>query len=190
MPRIVEYPVVLDRMRQETFRCLYHNSGAFGFPPEPPVHTFAWIGPEDPSLRASAKPFTSPIDPPYIPNLMRFFSAAWRDHLRGNLWLMPMSHWAFELGHNHAPWLADALRTIDVDPTGLESLNNAAAIEFPPEEEADFTMLAGVLLANLRGSDYMIAFPAKPALCMLHHHQQLWWTTPDANLIAALRQIA
>ena len=47
MPWIIDYSVVLEQMRQQRFKSLYYNSGAFGFPTETQPQTIGWIGPED-----------------------------------------------------------------------------------------------------------------------------------------------
>ena len=41
----------------------------------------------------------------------------------------------------------------------------------------------------LSGSDFMIAFPGRPALCTLHHHKQLWWSSTDAKIMQAVEEI-
>jgi hypothetical protein len=46
--------------------------------------------------------------------------------------------------------------------------------------------LVGGLLGRLLGSDFMLAWPGRPAVCTVHHHKQLWWTTTDPELLAAL----
>jgi hypothetical protein len=56
-------------------------------------------------------------------------------------------------------------------------------------ERAAMELLVAALLENLRMSDFMLAFPGRPALCTIHHHKQLWWQTTDAALHAALMTV-
>ena len=49
--------------------------------------------------------------------------------------------------------------------------------------------LIASLLGNLRTSDFMLAFPGRPALCTVHHHKQLWWQTTDLALHSALMTV-
>src|SRR5207237_8459523 len=61
MPRIVEYKTVLQRMRDDGFVSLYHNSGAFGFAkdaktpfgsePQGRRQAVGWIGADDPTIK-------------------------------------------------------------------------------------------------------------------------------------------
>jgi len=50
--------------------------------------------------------------------------------------------------------------------------------------------MVGRLLMMLSSSDFMIAFPGSPALCTLHHHKQLWWTSTDEKILAAAEDLA
>ena len=63
---------------------------------------------------------------------------------------------------------------------------NGAALEFQPTECAAMESLVLQLLTHLRMSDFMLAFPGRPALCTIHHHKQLWWQTTDAALYKLL----
>ena len=91
MPRIVDYPVVLDRMRGGGFVSLYHNSGAFGFARDAAVKMLGWLGPDDPTIRAEMRPFARAVEAPYAMNLANMLVAS-RRHLPGEAWLMPKSH--------------------------------------------------------------------------------------------------
>src|SRR5947209_3325205 len=148
MPRIVPYETVLPQMQAQGLRCVYHNSGAFGFA-DPPgagnVRGVGWIGPEDPTIRPAARALARQVPPPYERNLTELAARAWREFLPGPAWLMPKSHWAYELDFGSSQWMPDALRKADVDPAVLAPLNNAAAIEFTPDEEERFRGLVGRL---------------------------------------------
>jgi hypothetical protein len=102
---------------------------------------------------------------------------------------MPASHWSFELTHGNGPWLTPLLQKIGVDPNCLTHLTIAAAIEFAPGHENQFSQLIQGLLENLTASDFYITFPHHPAICMLHHHKQLWWVTTDDKILAGLDRV-
>jgi hypothetical protein len=191
VPWIIDYQHVLEQMQSQQMRCLYYNSGAFGFASDASAQSIAWIGAEDPSIKPGAREFVRQILEPYESNLATHAADVWQAHLRGRAWIMPMSHWAYELDYGAPVWLPPLLEHIGIDPGLLQGRNNAAAIEFSPDERVDFQFMVHRLLEMLSGSDFMIAFPNQPVLCMIHHHRQLWWSTPDPRLlekIDALRQ--
>jgi hypothetical protein len=186
LPWIIDYQIVLEQMRQQRLKCLYYNSGAFGFPPDAPVHTIGWIGPRDETIRPAALPFTRQVAAPHEENLASLARRAWGQLLPGRAWIMPMSHWAYELDYGSREWMPQLIESVDLDPGMLEGRNNGAAIEFSPEEGQAFDDFVRRLLEMLLGSDFMLAFPGRPVLCTVHHHKQLWWTTPDESLAAGL----
>lgn len=175
MPEIIEYDIVLEQMRRQGMRCLYYNSGAFGFVDQSDLRLAGWIGPDDPTIRQSVRPMTRSVPPPYESNLVERFVQAWRQHLPGPVWLMPKSHWAYELDHGSSAWMPALLQSVGVDPQPLRGRTNAPAIAFAMEEVPAFETVARGLLEKLVGSDFTIAFPGRPVLCTLHHHKQLWW---------------
>jgi hypothetical protein len=186
MPTIVDFEHVLQRMEAEGFRSLYHNSGAFGFPRGADVKYAGWVGPADASIRAEARSFLRQIAPPYEANLARGAGEVWTQHLIGDAWVMPMSHWSYELDFGSREWMPSALDAVGVDGAELVTRANGAALAFGVAERAGFESLVVQLLSHLRTSDFMLAFPGRPALCTVHHHKQLWWQTTDAALHAAL----
>ena len=188
MARIVDYEHVLQRMEGDGFRSLYHNSGAFGFPRGADVKYAGWVGPADASIRAEARPYLRQIEPPYEENLSRGAEEVWTGRLPGPAWVMPMSHWSYELDFGSRDWMPAALDAVGVDGEALVMRANGAALEFDIGERPGFTSLLAQLLSNLRTSDFMLAFPGRPALCTVHHHKQLWWQTTDASLHLALMQ--
>ena len=186
VPQIVDYERVLQRMTGEGFRSLYHNSGAFGFARGAEAPYSGWIGPPDGSIRAEAKRFVRQIEPPHAENLARGAGDAWSEHLPGPAWVMPMSHWSYELDFGSRAWMGAALNAIGVDGDALITRANGAALAFELAEREPFESLVTQLLLHLRTSDFMLAFPGRPALCTVHHHTQLWWQTTDATLHAML----
>ncbi len=191
MPSVVDYPLVLARLESQGLHCNYHNSGAFGFNDSASSNVLAWIGPDDATIRESARPLVRRVGQPYPLTLAVLALHLWRDHLGvGPAWVMPMSHWAFELDHGHRDWMPAALRGIGIDPEPLASLNNAAAIQFEWTESPAFERFVEQLLTHLKGSDFAMAFPGRNVLCTIHHHQQLWWMTTDPNLLVAAEALA
>lgn len=186
MPRIIDYQDVLERMTAQRIKCLYHNSGSFGFAGE--EHVCGWIGPDDPTIRESARPHCTQIAEPHAVNLQRLFALAWTKLLPGPVWIMPGSHWAYELDFGSATWLPSALITHGIDPAALRSRNDAAALEFD-QSDGKTRKFFGWLLENLSVSDFTAAFPQRPAICTIHHHKQLWWRTNDRILNDRLAQL-
>jgi len=189
VPTIIDYPDVLKRMTGEGFRCLYHNSGAFGFPENAKPQVVGWIGADDATIRPEALREALRVPPPYERNLAAMFVKAWCDHLPGAMWAMPTSHWSYELEFGNFDWLPGQLRQIALDPTMLQQRNNGSAIEFARDESSYAGQFVKALLDLLHGSDFTIAFPGQPVLCTVHHHKQLWWQTTDDALAATLHQL-
>jgi len=185
MPWIVDYQLVLDQMRGQGLRSLYHNSGAFGFAENQALHTVAWIGPADETIRPGVAGVIRSIPEPYELNLAELATWMWQKHLPGRVWLMPMSHWAYELEFGSRDWLPAVLENAGVDPGLLKGRNTGDAIEFSAQETLPFSHVLQRLLEMLLGSDFMLAFPDRRVLCTVHHHQQLWWTTPEEGLASS-----
>ena len=186
MPWIIDYTTVLGQMTSQQFKCLYYNGGAFGFAETALTRTLAWIGADDPTIKPAARELTRLVPEPYEANLATMATALWQAELPGRAWLMPKSHWAFELGHGSHEWLPALVESLGLDAGLLENRNNAAAIEFAAEEAEPFRHFVERLLMLLSGSDFTIAFPGRNTLCTLHHHKQLWWTTTEAVVFDAV----
>ena len=183
MARIVDYEFVSSTLVGQGLKSLYYNSGAFGFPAGVSTHTVAWIGPPDPTIRPEAAALTRPVPAPFEPNLTRLAVRAWRDLLPGAVWVTPRSHWAYELDFGSRAWMPAALARAGVDADALAPLTTGAAIEFAPDEGDTLAALLLTLLENLSGSsDFQLAWPGRSVVCIVHHHKQLWWTTPDPTL--------
>lgn len=187
MPTIIDYPQVLQRMQSQRLRCLYPSSGAFGFARGKIVHVVGWIGPPDPTLRPEALAQTRQVGQPYEVTMAAMAVGVWQDHLSGDAWAMPMSHWVYELDHaSSAAWLPDVLQRIGIDPGMLRGRNNGSAIAFALDEADALRLLLQSLLQRLWTSDFMLAFPGHDILCTVHHHKQLWWTTTQQRLLELL----
>ena len=186
MPSIVDYPIVLADQQRAGLRSLYYNSGAFGFPAGVATTSVGWIGPPDETIRPAARPLVRPVAEPYPATLATLLGRAWQEQLPGDVWVMPKSHWAYELDFGSKAWLPDVLRSIAIDPDALIGRSNAAAVAFAPTEVAPLVHLVENLLRQLSGSDFAAAWPGRRVACTIHSHQQLWWTTDDPDLMAAL----
>jgi hypothetical protein len=185
--RLIDHPAILAHMTARGWRCLYPGGGAFAPPAVAPLHAVGWIGRPDPTIRPSALSLVRSIPQPYAPSLARLARQAWTDLFPGPAWIMPMSHWAYELRFGAGPWLAETLGELGIDPEPLAVLTTAAAIEFDSDEADRFEAFIEKLLQNLSESDFTIAWPDVPILCTVHHHQQLWWTRDQPELIQALQ---
>lgn len=176
MATIVDYPRVIEQLTSRGLVCNYHNSGAFGFPRGADFHIVGWIGGDDATIRPEMREKAQLIPPPYEDNLARLAVCAWEQLLPDeDAWLMPMSHWAYEMQFGSAGWMPDLLRSAGIDPKDLDWRNNGSALAFPPAEREQCARFIAGLLGNLGDSDFMLAFPGRGVLCMIHHHQQLWW---------------
>jgi hypothetical protein len=184
---IIDYSVVLQQMQQQGFKSLYHNSGAFALPEQWSASVVAWIGPPDGSIRPEALPLVRCVSKPFEDTLALMTMLIWRAQFPGPVWLMPMSHWAFECGQD---WMPRLLQEIKIDPTLLASRNDAAAVEFGSADTEHFLRFLIGLLKHLIGSDFAMAFPGHQTLCTVHHHKQLWWSTQQPPVLAAIESLA
>jgi hypothetical protein len=191
MAWIVDYPMVLDGMHRTGFRCLYYNSGAFGFAPgTEAVRTVAWAIGEDPTIREEARKLVRQVEPADEAELARLATRVWQEQLGGGrVWVMPKSHWAYEMDFGSREWMGALIEHIGLDPGLLAERNNGSAIEFSSDEAAQFRHVVHRLLEMLSGSDFMIAWPGRPVVCTVHHHKQLWWSTTDAELAGVLEGV-
>jgi hypothetical protein len=191
MPRIIDYPRVVEQMAVDGRVSLYPNSGAFGFAPGVVSRAVGWVGGvDDPSIRPEARALTRPVAPPYETTLATMAARAWRELLAGEVWVLPKSHWAYELQFGSYEWMPGLLLEVGVDPQVLETRHDGTALAFDAGETGAFERLVAGLLGRLLGSDFMLAWPGRPALCTVHHHKQLWWTTTEAEVYDGLERIA
>ena len=186
MPQVIEYQHVLGRMQDAGLRSLYYHSGAFGFPQGELARVFGWIGPVDPTIRDAARPFTRKAPKPYEASLANLAERAWQSLLTGPVWIMPKSHWAYELDFGSRQWMPDLLAEVGLRADQLAGRNDASAIEFSPTEATPFRRMVLGLLVSLHGSDFAMAFPGRPVVCTIHSHKQLWWTTTDDSIADGL----
>ena len=183
MPRIVDYAEVLQSLTERGLVSLYFNSGAFGFDRGVPVQHAGWILREDATIRPAARELARLI----TGDESTLATMAARVIDRQGVWLMPKSHWAYELDFGSSAWLPGALEAIGVDAASLIKRHDGTAIEFLPVERAGFESLVTALLQHLAGSDFMFVTANARTICTVHHHKQLWWTSPDADVIEAVK---
>jgi hypothetical protein len=186
LPAIIDYSSVQARMKSAGLVCNYHNSGAFGFSAKSKVIIYGWIGPGDATIKPTLLEQVKMVTAPYESNLAQLAALVWETVLPGTVWIMPMSHWHFELHDGSRDWMPQALQEISVDPKQLEDRADGSALEFVIAEKESFTRLLTGLFTNLRVSDFLLAFPDRPVVCMVHHHKQLWWQTTDPMLAGAI----
>ena len=188
MPRVVEYQAVERQMAAQRFVSLYPNSGAFGYPRDIPTHSVGWITGDDPTIRPAARELT--ISVAGVPQLVQLASDTWQDRFPGDAWIMPKAHWAYELDFGSGQWMPDLLRSVGVDAGQLGLRHDGSALAFESADADAFARVLQGLLENLLGSDFQLVFPNHDLVCTIHHHRQLWWTSPNADLIASLRLMA
>jgi hypothetical protein len=189
VPRIIDYAAVRETMLSEGFVSLYHNSGAFGFGKGVETASVGWVGPADPTIREAARPLVRHVPPPFERNLAELAAVVWQQHLLGAVWVLPKSHWAYELDFGSREWMPGLLRLVGVDSEALMTRNDGSAIEFGTAERDPFVRLVEGLLLRMMGSDFALAFPGRSATCTVHHHKQLWWTTTDLKVVDALDRL-
>jgi len=189
MPSIIDYPIVLQRLTSQGMNCHYYNGGSFGFPAAAGAMVRGWLGPPDETIKPAARENTRNVPEPFEATLADWASRVWQQVLLGNIWVMPASHWSFELTHGNESWLPSLLKAISIDSGLLIERTNAAAIEFLPSEDRHFKTLVQGLLSGLTASDFTLAFPGHPAVCMIHHHKQLWWVSTDQQIARFLDEI-
>jgi len=186
VPRIIDYAIVLQTLTAEGLRCNYHNGGSFGFGAEAGAAVCGWVGPPDATILPNLRPMLRQVSPPYEANLAQSATLAWQQYLPGSLWVMPASHWSYELKHGSGEWLPEGVAKLGLDAGSLAQRTNAAAIEFLPAEIGEFRQFAQRLLEGLSGSDFTLAFSERQTICTVHHHKQLWWMTRDATAAQGL----
>lgn len=184
MPRIIDYTVALEQLQTHGLVSVYPNGGALGFARGVQTRSIGWIGPEDPTIRAEAMAYVRRVAAPFESNLSSLVVRGW-GLATGRAWVMPASHWSFELGHGSGDWLPDALLEIGVSP----EISGASPIEFAPAEAEALRLFVQRLLQHLRGSDFTLAFPLRAVFALVHHHKQIWWTSTDAGLIESIGRL-
>ena len=178
MARIIDYSEVQKTMREQGFVSLYHNSGAFGFEQGTAAESVGWITADDPTIREAARALTRKVDPAQLVLLLRLACAS----LKSEAWLMPKSHWHYELHFGNRELLEEILPTIAIDPASLRERNDGSAIAFTSCDE--LAAFVAPMLERLAGSDFLIAWPRAKTLCTIHHHKQLWWQSAQTGWIS------
>ncbi len=175
-------------MRGMGLRCAYYNSGSFAFDAgrEAGARIVGWVGPDDPTIRNDLPASIVNVVEPYAQNLADKLLTIWPGVIDSPAWVLPKSHWHFELDHHGRDWLPGAIERIGVDPGLLLSRTNAAAIEFVADERDLLQAFVTTLLTSLTLTDFAILFPHFSHRVTIHHHKQLWWQTEDDALAVKL----
>ena len=127
MPRIIDYRTVLPKLTSSGLLCTYHNSGSFA-PQAADPRIVGWTLGEDATIKETMRPRVRVMAS--LPKLLERLQRCCASYLPGEVWVMPASHWAFELTYGNADWLPAALQAIDVDPLELIGRNDGSAIAF------------------------------------------------------------
>ncbi len=186
MAWIIDYPQVLERARELKFRCVYFNSGAFAHEDADKVRIVGWLGPADATIRLDLPATLISVPEPYEEKLADRLLSIWPIKLDGPAWLLPKSHWSFELDHGNRDWMPQLIEEIGIDPGHLLSRTNAAAIQFEVADAPLLHIAVQKLLTNLQSSDFAIIFPRHRHLVTIHHHKQIWWQTVDEKFAEML----
>jgi hypothetical protein len=182
VPIIIDYLTVLQTLERSGLKCVYPNSGAFGLASDAPPLITGWRGSDDSTIHPEMLKFTRLVPPSASKTLAGLLERAWINYLPGPIWLMPASHWAFELQFGGPDWLPAMLEAADIDPEALRSLSDGSAIEFQSSETELMLRMVETLFNRITASDFTAAFPGKTAVALLHHHQQIWWQTSDQGI--------
>ncbi|MBC7784201.1 MAG: hypothetical protein H7144_10205 [Burkholderiales bacterium] len=188
MAWIIDYQHVLVRTRELGLHSVYYNSGAFAHADGGAVRIVGWLGPADPTIRMDLPATMICVEPPYEQNLADQLLTIWPARLAGPAWVLPKSHWSFELDHGSRAWLPGVLEDVGIDPGLLEGRAHAAAIQFEPAEPHLLHTAVRQLLTHLVSSDFAVIFPQYDHLVTVHHHKQLWWQTLDSEFADLLVQ--
>jgi hypothetical protein len=175
MARIIDYSEVQKTMREQGFVSLYHNSGAWGFAEGTTVEVVGWITTDDPTIRESARALTRKVEPSQLASLLQQACTSLKD----DAWLMPKSHWHYELHFGNRELLEAILPTIAINPALLRERNDGSVIAFTSCDE--LSAFVERMLDRLAGSDFLIAWPHAKTLCTIHHHKQLWWQSAQST---------
>lgn len=186
--RVVDYETVLAQAAADGLRCVYPMSGAFL--PSGPHQIVGWVGPDDPTIRADLPGRIVRCPAPHAANLSAKLVEVWQRDLPTAAWVLPKSHWSYELTHAHQDWLLEILGEFGIDAAWLAARPGAAAIEFLADDARSLQKFVETLLNGLKTSDYAILSPGTGHVVTLHHHQQLWWQTSDAALADRLAGVA
>jgi hypothetical protein len=183
---VIDYPDVLQSLTTRGLVSLYYNSGAFGFDRAAAVHHAGWILREDATIRPAARELARVVAGDEKTLAMMAADVVGDQAV----WVMPKSHWAYELDFGSAAWLPAVLSATGVNGDALIKRHDGSAIEFTPAERLGFESLTAQLLTNLAGSDFMFVTADARTICTIHHHKQLWWTSVDAEVVQKVRQAA
>lgn len=179
MAAIVDYAIVLQTLTAQGLKCLHYNGGVFGFLQDTPVRHVGWLTGDDPTLTAVARASAHLVSPPTSSTLSRGLIETWTSNLAGPLWILPGSHWAYELTYGGQKKLADLLNRLSIAPDSLSNRTTADAIAFELSDIEPAMAFCTHLLDLLNVTDFTAIWPQSRVTALLHHHRQIWWTLPE-----------
>ncbi len=183
MAELVDYSEVFDTLTVAGLQCLYHNSGAFGFKDDAATQSVGWILREDSTIKPAARALAELVEGNEATLATRAVQV-WKTVAPDSpAWVLPKSHWAYELTFGSYAWLPAALAAIGLDANELCGRNDGSGIEFAPADSAACQGFIETLLRNLAGSDFMLVLGGGKLICTIHHHKQLWWTASDISAL-------
>jgi hypothetical protein len=174
MPEVLSYQQVETVLRAKSLRCLYFNSGSWGFTEQ--AGAVGWLLGDDPTLTPAARKIARVVGP--VDQLVAAVLEACH-RVGGEIWILPGSHWAYELDFG-TPTMLDVLRRADVvGVDGLVGRNDGSAVRFLATEQSQLAGVLRELFSTGTTSDYQLILPEMPVLAILHHHVQVWWQAKD-----------
>ncbi len=180
---LVDYSEVFETLTAAGLQCLYHNSGAFGFRDETATQSVGWILREDSTIKPAARALATVIEGNEAMLAERAVQVWKKIAPQSPAWVLPKSHWAYELTFGSYAWLPAALAAVGLDANELSARNDGSAIEFASADSDACRAFVETLLRNLAGSDFMLVLGGGKLLCTIHHHKQLWWTASDIVML-------
>lgn len=183
MANLIDYSHVLQALTAAGLQCLYHNSGAFGFGDDASTQSVGWILREDPTIKPAARAMATLVEGTESTLAERAVQVWQKTFPKSPAWVLPKSHWAYELTFGSYAWLPAALAGVGLDANELAGRNDGSGIEFSPADALACQVFIEKLLRHLAGSDFMLVLGGGKLLCTIHHHKQLWWTAEDVMLL-------
>lgn len=185
MAQVLDYGQVQQVLVGKGLKCLYHNSGSWGFAGGKTVAAVGWVLGEDMTMTPAARKVARVLGG--LEELVAGIGKAWA-RVGGEAWVLPGSHWAYELDFG-TPAMEGVLKRWGVSGVeGLVGRNDGSAVVFGDGEEGAFMGVLGELFRIGTASDYQLIFPAVPITGILHHHVQVWWQTEDTSLAVWLSE--
>jgi hypothetical protein len=178
---IIPFEQLSQRLAAYGIRPRYSNSGRFDFEPGVQVQRRCLMAGPDASIRASLRPCCADL------HTAEEVAAATAGHLAelgaAPLYLVPHVHWEHEM-LDHCPEVWRQVLQLAGQPSDDPGLTGGNAVEL----EARGTPLAAMirlLLQGLQQADALL-LGELPLIVKVHHHRQVWFSSPDTALLPVL----